>query len=67
MAKKAQHGGAREGAGRPPKAEGKTVVVAVSVPQELAQDLTRYAEAQGESKSAVVTEALKGFLARKKR
>jgi metal-responsive CopG/Arc/MetJ family transcriptional regulator len=67
MAKKAQHGGAREGAGRPPKAEGKTMVVAVSVPEGLAKDLAGYAEAQGQSKSAVVTEALKGFLARKKR
>ena len=67
MAKKAQHGGARQGAGRPPKQDGKTVVVSVSVPEELARTLSSYAEAQGESKSAVVTEALKGFLARKKR
>lgn len=67
MAKKAQHGGAREGAGRPQKQDGKTVVVAVSVPGGLAQDLATYAEAQGLSKSAVVTEALKGYLARKKR
>jgi predicted transcriptional regulator len=43
------------------------MVVAVSVPEGLAKDLAGYAEAQGQSKSAVVTEALKGFLARKKR
>lgn len=65
--KKPQHGGARTGAGRPVSPDGPAVVMAVSVPQSLAQELAEYAESQGLKRSAVVVEALKGFLARKKR
>ena len=43
-----------------------TVHTSVSVPKGVGEDLTAYAEAQGLSKSAVVTEALKGYLSRKK-
>jgi hypothetical protein len=68
MAKKmAQHGGARKGAGRPPKAEGRTVVIAASVPEDLAGEVDAFAEAQGWSRSKVVTEALRGLLKRKTR
>jgi metal-responsive CopG/Arc/MetJ family transcriptional regulator len=66
MAKKVAHGGRRKGAGRPPKEDGKTVVIAASVPEELAVDLDRFAEANGWSRSKAVTEALRGLLARKK-
>jgi hypothetical protein len=66
MAKKPQHGGKREGAGRPPKETGKTVVIAASVPEDLATDVDDYAKAQGWSRSKVVTEALRGLLKRKR-
>jgi len=65
--KKPQHGGAREGAGRPVSPDGPAVVVAISFPQSVAKELAEYAESQGLKRSAVVVEALKGFLARKKR
>ena len=67
MAKKAQHGGKREGAGRPLKEDGKTVVIAASVPEDLATDVDAYAKAQGWSRSKAVTEALRGLLKRKSR
>lgn len=66
MAKKAQHGGKREGAGRPPK-DDKTVVIAASVPEALAGDLDSFAKAQGWSRSKAVTEAIRGLLKRKAR
>lgn len=68
MAKKTpQHGGKRAGSGRKVSPDGPAVVVAVSVPQKLAADLAAYAESSKVSKSAVVVEALRGLLKRKKR
>ena len=67
MAKKPQHGGKRKGAGRPPKEDGKAVVIATSVPEELASELDAYAKAKGWSRSKVVTEALRSLLNRKTR
>ncbi len=67
MAKKAQHGGARKGAGRPPKEGGKTVVIAASVPEDLVGPLDAYAEAKGWSRSKAVSEALAAMLKRKAR
>ena len=66
MAKKAQHGGKRPGAGRPPK-DDKTVVIAASIPGALASDLDSLAKAKGWSRSRAVTEALLGLLERKSR
>jgi hypothetical protein len=65
--KKAQHGGARKGAGRPPKTEGKVVTIAVTVPGELADELDSFAEAKGWTRSRAVTEALAAMLKRKAR
>jgi hypothetical protein len=65
MAKKAQHGGKRKGAGRPPKVDGKTVVIAASVPEDLAGDLDNFAKAKSWSRSKAVTEALRALLKRK--
>ncbi len=65
MAKKAQHGGNRNGAGRPPKTDGKTVVIAASVPEDVAADLDSFAKAEGRTRSKAVTEALRGLLKRK--
>jgi hypothetical protein len=65
--KKAQHGGARKGAGRPPKEDGKAVVIAASVPEDLAGQLDKFAKAKGWSRSRAVTEALAAMLKRKTR
>lgn len=65
MAKKGSHGGARKGAGRPPKEDGKTVVIAASVPEDLAGALDAFAKAKGWSRSKAVTEALAALLKRK--
>jgi hypothetical protein len=65
MAKKKAWGGKRKGAGRPPKQEGKTVVIAASVPETLATDLDRFAKAKGWTRSKAVTEALTGLLKRR--
>jgi metal-responsive CopG/Arc/MetJ family transcriptional regulator len=67
MAKKKAWGGARKGAGRPPKEEGKTVVIAASVPEDLAGELDTFAKAKGWSRSKAVTEALAAMLKRKTR
>jgi metal-responsive CopG/Arc/MetJ family transcriptional regulator len=53
--------------GRPVNPDGPAVVVAVSVPKSVADDLDATAKAQGVSKSAAVVEALRGWLKRKKR
>jgi hypothetical protein len=63
--KKSTVGGAREGAGRPVGADGRAVVLTISVPQKLATELDRLCEAQGWKRSAVVTEAIRGVLKRK--
>jgi hypothetical protein len=65
MAKKAQHGGARKGAGRPPKEDGKAVVIAASIPEDLAGELDGFAKAKGWSRSKAVAEAIRGLLKRK--
>jgi hypothetical protein len=67
MAKKAQHGGKRKGAGRPPKETGKAVTIAVTVPEDLAGELDVFAESQGWTRSRAVSEALMAMLNRKKR
>jgi hypothetical protein len=68
MAKKktASRGGARPGAGRKVGPDGPAVVVAVSVPKSLADDLDAYVKAQGVSKSAAVADALRVWLKRRK-
>jgi metal-responsive CopG/Arc/MetJ family transcriptional regulator len=58
---------AKRGPGRPQLADGPSVVVAVSLPGKLADDLDAYVKARGVSKSAAVVEALRGLLQRKKR
>jgi hypothetical protein len=66
MAKKAAHGGPRKGAGRPPKDDGtKTVVIAASVPEDLATKLDTFAQTKGWSRSKAVTEAIAGLLKRR--
>jgi hypothetical protein len=67
MAKKASHGGARKGAGRPPKEDGKAVTIAVTVPEDVAADLDAFSKANGWSRSRAVTEALRGLIKRKTR
>ena len=64
--KKAQHGGKRPGAGRPPGPEGKAVTMAVSVPESLLERLDALADAKEWSRSKAVTEAIRGLLARRK-
>ena len=53
--------------GRPVNPAGRAVVVAVSMPQGLAADLGKYAESTKTAKSAVVVDALRAWLKRKKR
>jgi hypothetical protein len=67
--KKAQHGGKREGSGRKLASpdEGRTVTMAVSVPEKLLEALDALAEKQGWSRSKAATEAIRGLVARKKR
>jgi hypothetical protein len=68
MAKKAQHGGARKGAGRKPaNPEGATVTVVATVPETLVNGLDSLAEAEGWGRSRAVTEAIRAFLKRKVR
>jgi hypothetical protein len=65
MVKKAQHGGARPGAGRKVlNPEGPTKVVAASVPESLVADLDALAERRGWGRSQAVTEAIRGLLKR---
>ena len=68
MAKKKQRGGKREGAGRPvSNPEGPTITIAATVPRMLVEQLDAYAELTGWNRSRAVTEAIRGFVARKKR
>lgn len=61
--KKGAHGGKRKGAGRKAdNPEGKTKVVAATVPEKLVKRLDRYAKANGLNRSAAITEAIRGFL-----
>ena len=55
-----KRGGAREGAGRPPKPpEDAAVYVTLTLPPNLAERLTALAEARGTTKSGLVQELLK--------
>jgi hypothetical protein len=66
MAKQPQHGGKRAGAGRKPvHPEGRTIVVAASVPSGLVEKLDALAEKRGWNRSEAVTEAIRGLLATK--
>jgi hypothetical protein len=66
MTKKKVHGGKREGAGRKPaNPEGKTVVVAASVPIDLVEQLDERREKEGWNRSQAVTEAIRGLLGKK--
>ena len=67
MAKKkaAGRGGAREGAGRKPGADGPRAVVTASVSESLANDLDSFAEKKGWSRSQDVAEAIRKLLGRK--
>lgn len=66
MAKKKKgRGGAREGAGRPPaNPEGKSEIVAASIPSELVKRLDGLAKTKGWNRSRAVTEAIRGLLDR---
>jgi len=62
MAKK-QHGGKREGSGRKPSSpDGKTVVIAASVPESLVTKLDELAERNEWNRSKAVTEAIRGLV-----
>jgi len=64
---KAQHGGARLGAGRKvSNPEGKVVMMAVSVPEALVDQLDQKAEQNGWSRSRAATEAIRRFVKGKK-
>jgi hypothetical protein len=67
MAKKTQHGGKREGAGRKVSPEGPSVVVTASVPESLVTALDEVAQAEGWNRSKAVTEAIRDLVKRKKR
>jgi len=63
MAKKKGRGGRRKGAGRKPaNPEGKTVIVAASVPGELVEQLDGLAEEWGWNRSRAITEAIRALL-----
>jgi hypothetical protein len=61
--KKMAHGGARDGAGRPPvNPEGKTQMLAVTVPGELVVRLDARRDKLSLNRSQAVTEAIRGWL-----
>jgi len=63
MVKKKAHGGKRKGAGRPiENPEGRTKLVAVTVPEELVQRLDGLAAKEGLNRSEAVTKAIRGLL-----
>jgi hypothetical protein len=65
MARKAQHGGKRPGAGRPvANPEGPTIVVAGTVPESLVTRLKALAASKDWSLSEALTEAVRGLLAK---
>jgi hypothetical protein len=66
MAKKKQHGGKREGAGRKiVNPEGPTVPVTASVPSTLVERLDRLADKNGWGRSQAVTEAIRGLVGKR--
>ena len=68
MAKKkaTQHGGKRDGAGRPVSAEGPTVHLSITIPQALLDALNAYVAKEGCGRSETVTRALRGLLGKVK-
>jgi hypothetical protein len=61
--KKTGRGGAREGAGRKPtNPEGRTMLVAVTVPVDLVERLDRFAKTQAWNRSQAVTEAVRRLI-----
>ena len=63
MTKKPSHGGSREGAGRKPaNAEGKTKVIAATVPESLVSKLDRHAKKNGWNRSQAITNAIRLLL-----
>lgn len=63
MAKKKTHGGKREGSGRKvANPEGKTAVVAATVPGELIEQLDGLAKERGWNRSQAITAAIRGIL-----
>jgi hypothetical protein len=67
MGKKKQHGGKREGAGRPVGPDGPTKTVAATVPESLVEALDAYAQQQSLNRSEAITQAIRGLLAKSKR
>lgn len=66
MAKSPGRGGFRKGAGRKPaNPEGKTMMVAVSVPIVLVDQLDTLAESKGWNRSEAVTNAIRKLLGAK--
>ena len=60
--KKAQHGGRREGAGRPPvNPEGAAVLVSVSIPPQLVEKLDKLAERWDVSRSSAAARVIREF------
>jgi len=63
MPKVKPHGGKRAGSGRKPiNPEGKTKVVAASVPVGLVERLDQFAEKRQWNRSEAITEAIRGML-----
>ena len=64
MAKKSNpHGGSRAGAGRKPvNPEGKTKMIAGTVPEKLVRKLDAYAKRQGWNRSQAITNAIRLLL-----
>lgn len=63
MAKKIAHGGKRKGAGRKAdNPEGKTKVVAATVPEKLIKRLDQHAKNKGWNRSRAITEAIRALL-----
>jgi len=60
--KKPTRGGKREGAGRKPGPEGKSVLVTASVPSEIVERFDELRAKKGWNRSQAVTEAIRGLL-----
>jgi hypothetical protein len=64
MTKKKQHGGKREGSGRKQlNPEGLTVTAAFAVPEGLLDQVDIIAKRNSSSRSRIVTEAIRAFIA----
>jgi hypothetical protein len=62
-----KRGGARKGAGRPPSnPEGKTIIVAASIPETLVTKLDAVAGQRGWNRSEAVTEAVRRLVKSKR-